>query len=410
MSIDFSLAGGKSLRHPDGGDRRSPAGARIGYNGPAMDTITQGLLGAVTAQLGFRQRLGPRATWAAAAAAVAPDLDVFIVPLMELTGAETEFMAVSRYHRGITHSLFMVPVIAAAAAGVWWFLGRRARRRAQTQAPAEPPAPDGDAPQRGPPGFGWLLACCFVAVLSHPLLDWCTSYGTQLLGPLTDTRYAIDAAPIIDLIYTPILILTLAACWAVRKIKADPRRAALAVGWAGFALSVAYLAAGRVLHDRAVARARELASDATIVRADAYPAIGAIFLWRTVVETDRDWRVTRLRPLSALPADQLRCDAAPKIDDPWTRRAARLPAAKTFRWFAMGRVRAEHEVVDARHVVTFHDMRYGSPLESADSMWSLRVVFDAAGKAVHVASQRRHRRRGSFAQVLRRAWNDLWAP
>jgi len=364
----------------------------------------------VTAQLGFRQRLGPRATWAAAAAAVAPDLDVFIVPLMELTGAETEFMAVSRYHRGISHSLFAVPVIAAAAAGVWWLLGRRARRRARANPPLEPPAPDGAAPQRGPPGFGWLLACCFVAVLSHPLLDWCTSYGTQILLPLTDTRYAIDAAPIIDLIYTPILIVTLVACWAVRKIKADPRRASLAVGWAGFALSVAYLATGRVLHDAAVARARQLASGATIVRADAYPAIGTIFLWRTVVETDRDWRVTRLRPLQPLPAEKLRSDTAPKIDNAWIRRAADLPAVRTFRWFAMGRARAAYEVVDARHVITFHDMRYGFPLESADSMWALRVEFDAAGKAVHVASQRRHGRRGGFRRAIRRSWDDLWAP
>ena len=43
-----------------------------------MDTITQGLLGAVTAQLGFRQRIGRETTWVAAAAGIMPDLDILI--------------------------------------------------------------------------------------------------------------------------------------------------------------------------------------------------------------------------------------------------------------------------------------------------------------------------------------------
>ena len=66
-----------------------------------MDTITQGLLGAVTAQLGFRQRIGRDATWVAAAAAVVPDLDIFIVPLMSMTGMEVDSLAQLRYHRGL---------------------------------------------------------------------------------------------------------------------------------------------------------------------------------------------------------------------------------------------------------------------------------------------------------------------
>ena len=53
-----------------------------------MDTITQGLLGAATAQLGFRRKLGRGATWAAALTAMLPDLDIFAAPLMRAVGVE----------------------------------------------------------------------------------------------------------------------------------------------------------------------------------------------------------------------------------------------------------------------------------------------------------------------------------
>jgi len=376
-----------------------------------MDTITQGLLGAVTAQLGFRQRIGRGATWAAAAAAVLPDLDIFVVPVLELTGIETDAMARHRYHRGLSHSLLMVPVLAAGVAVAWWALRRRglARVVAGPDGRLDARAAAGRAVggQRSPPGFGWLYACCLVAVLTHPLLDWCTSYGTQMLAPITDRRFAADVVPIIDIFYTPLLVLTLLLCWVVRKVKTDPRRATLIVGWTGFLLSVGYLTAGRVMHDLAVARARELvAPGRRIVRADAYPSIGTIFLWRGVVETEDAWLAARIRPIGGRPP---RHNRARKVDNAWVRRAAGLPAAGAFRWFAMGRTRPTYEKLDGRHVVEFHDMRYGLAAEDVESLWSLRVIFDADGSVREVARTRRHRRR-ELGGLIKRVWKDMWAP
>jgi inner membrane protein len=366
-----------------------------------MDTITQGLLGAVTAQLGFRQRIGRGATWAAAGVAILPDLDILVVPLLELTGSEVPETAVPRYHRGLSHSLLMVPVLAAAAAGAWWCLRRRRRNRPGGGANADPAL----AGQRGPPGFGWLYACCFVAALTHPLLDWCTSYGTQILAPLTDRRYAIDVVPILDIFYTPLLMLTLAACWLVRKL--GGRRAALAVGWCGFALSVGYLAAGRVMHDLVVRRARGLVPpEQRVLRVDAYPSIGSIFLWRGVVEPDGAWLAARLRPW---PSSRPRVSRVAKIDNEWVRRARSLAEARAFEWFTMGRMRASWEKLNGQHVVEFHDMRYAMQAEDAKGLWTLRVRFDAGGNPLP-AQWTRHHRRGGFRKLAGRMWRDLWAP
>ena len=376
-----------------------------------MDTITQGLLGAATAQLGFRQRIGRDATWVAAAAAVVPDLDIFIAPLLSLTGIEAGDLAQQRFHRGLTHSLLFAPVLSLPIALLW----RRLRRKALAV---------GRGPGRahGPP-LRLLYACVLLAVFTHPLLDWCTSYGTRLLEPLTDARYAIDAAPIIDLIYTPLLVLTLLGCWLARKVarrrggaeadvpaRADPApRATLAIGWVGFAISVGYLAAGRLLHDRAIDRAAGLVAAERGVRANAYPALGSIFLWRVVFETDAAWHAVRVHQFSGAPPEAWRHTRVAKAaPNRWIEKAQALEEYRTYRWFAGGRVRAEYERMDGLHVVGFHDMRYSGSSDGVESLWPLVVQFHDDGRVL--LAERRHPRRARFGQYAAALWHDLWDP
>jgi len=354
-----------------------------------MDPLTQGLLGGVTAQLGFRRRIGRDATWMATAAAMMPDLDIFVPRLLRLFGASISDLALHRFHRGATHSLLFVPVVAAVALAIWWPLRRRWQRR----------HPDAD---RASP---WLMyACCFVAALTHPLLDWCTSYGTQLFAPVTDARYAADCVAVVDIIYTPLLILTLLACLALRRKGLG--RAAVRAGWVGFLLSCGYLAGGRALHDLAVAEARGMALPTRVVHANAYPVLGTIFLWRAVVETDAGWHVSRIRPIGG--SDQRQTTFTPKQSNEWIDRAAAVPEAQSFGWSAMGRARPEHSTENGRHIVEFHDMRYGMVTESPESLWSLRVEFDAAGRADRIYRTRRHRR--DMGKALGRLWDDIWTP
>jgi inner membrane protein len=376
-----------------------------------MDTLTQGLLGAVTAQLGFRQRLGPSATWVAAAAAVAPDLDVFAGPMLAAVGRDAQGLGYITAHRGLSHSLLAVPLIALAVAGLWWW-GRRwiERRRAARR------AADGAGGGPGPP-FLLLYACVFVAVLSHPLLDWCTTYGTQLFSPVTSRRFAADVVPIVDILYTPLLVLTLVGCAVVRRMKRwDGRRASLAVGWVGFGLSVAYLASGHVLHERAVEMARGLAEEtmtapdggpAAIRRADAYPALGSILAWRTVVETDAGWQVARVRPLAREPVEPDRVHAVADAAGPWVDRARSLRAAHVYAWFAMDRLRAEHRRDGEEHVVTLHDMRYGYRPDRLESLWPLVVRFGPDGQVRQVRRLTPRSRRG-MGEMIADAWDDIW--
>lgn len=357
-----------------------------------MDPITHGLLGASVAHLGFRQRLGRDATWVAAVASVAPDLDVLAGPLVaRFAGGSHHFMQ----HRGLSHSLLAAPVLAAVIGVAWWLIRRRVLRRGGADGPPSAPAP-----------FWLLYACLFLTLLTHPLIDGCTSYGTQLLAPLTDTRYAFDLVPILDLFFTGILAATVVACFATQRLAARMGpQASLMLGRAGFLLALAYVLGGYILHNEAVAEGRARAAESPIVRADGYPALGSILAWRVVIETDGAWTALRIRPLDEAHGPPPE-ETARRQSSPWIDRARTLPQVREYEWFAMGRVRASYRQEEGLHVVEFHDMRYGASLESIDSLWPLRVTFDEAGEVLRVERLSAFRGRGWLA-ILRDAWDNL---
>jgi oligopeptide transport system permease protein len=60
--------------------------------------------------------------------------------------------------------------------------------------------------------FSDLLPMFFFAVLTHPLLDLFTGYGTQILNPITDYAFELNTIFIIDPVYTlPFLVLLITA-------------------------------------------------------------------------------------------------------------------------------------------------------------------------------------------------------
>lgn len=147
-----------------------------------MDLLTQGVLGASVAYVASGRVLGRRkAVGFGALFGMLPDADMLIQyvssnPLAELI-----------YHRGITHSLFFAPFIAFLGAG---FLKRFWLEDFK-------------------PWFNLI----FWAVLTHPLLDLFTTYGTQLLLPFSDNRFSLNAVSVIDLAYSAPLGIGVLFLW-----------------------------------------------------------------------------------------------------------------------------------------------------------------------------------------------------
>ena len=165
------------------------------------------------------------------------------------------------------------------------------------------------------------------------------------------------------------------------------------------------------MNDWAISKAVQAAAsvDGKVIRADAYPALGTIFLWRTVVETDGKWIVRRVHHFSTEPPANWPTQIVDKANHQWISKARQLEAVKTYDWFAGGRLRAQYEMQNGLHAVTFHDMRYGWPQESVESLWPLTVIFRRDGEVVHIGRERRRAREG-FGELLSGVWRDIWNP
>ncbi len=141
-----------------------------------MDSVTQALLGATTFALVQDKNIGKSALWIGAAAGTLPDLDVFLRSFYH----EVEFVEV---HRGFSHSIFFAVIMSLLLGRLFYRLYKNSHSE-----------------------NNWRWAF-FLAIFTHPLLDVCTSYGTQLLNPLSRHLFSTHNIFVIEPSYTLILLI-----------------------------------------------------------------------------------------------------------------------------------------------------------------------------------------------------------
>ena len=144
-----------------------------------MDPLTQGVLGASLSQSASKKQHLVVAGVLGLLSGLAPDLDALIK-------SQSDPLLALEFHRQFTHSLFFIPIGSLICALVLHHLIAKRRGLSFKQS--------------------WLF--CALGYGTHALLDACTTYGTQLLWPFTNARFAWNTISIIDPVYTlPILIL-----------------------------------------------------------------------------------------------------------------------------------------------------------------------------------------------------------
>ena len=216
-----------------------------------MDSLTQIALGAAVGTAVLGRKAGARAALWGAVFGSLPDLDV----LMSYGDPVRDFT----FHRAESHSLFWLTVVSPFLAAL-------------------------PARLHGTAGAGfrrwWLLA--WLALVTHPLLDAFTVYGTQLLLPFSDYPVGIGSMFIVDPLYTLPLIVGVVA--AMRLRRRDPDRA-LRWNAAGLALSTVYLgwSVAAQAHVEGVVNHALAAGPLATSRALVTPAPFNTLLWRVVV-------------------------------------------------------------------------------------------------------------------------------
>jgi inner membrane protein len=139
-------------------------------------------------------------------------------------------------HRGFTHGIggdLTMPFLAVAIIWLW----ERLRPG-----------------KEGPLNLGGLLLACFVAGLSHPLLDLMNTYGTRVLEPFSHRWWYADTLFIVDPWIWIMLILGLEMSWRAERLGRDWRRPA---AWALTAMLL-YIGVNDAISARAVAVTRPL--------------------------------------------------------------------------------------------------------------------------------------------------------
>jgi inner membrane protein len=287
-----------------------------------MDSLTQiALGGAVTALIApARNRRAALAT--GAVLGTLPDLDIVSLSVSGVN--PVDFVT---WHRGPSHSL----LVLGFAGWLLWLVLRWMW------------SPVKEAPRR----WFWAIEA---ALLTHPLLDSFTVYGTQLFWPLPWRPVMWASIFIIDPAYTLPLLAACAAAWWLRGRPA-------ATWWllAGVCVSTSYLAwslAAKALIERDAKRALAMQG-----LHDA-PYFSAPMPFNTLL-----WRVVVMTPEGFLEGERsLVVDRGPMIfraypsDQAAMRAVAQFPAVRRLNWFTSGFLKAERR--DDRLVLS--DLRMGA--------------------------------------------------
>lgn len=140
-----------------------------------MDSLTQGLLGAVTFAVVKDKDIGRKSLLIGAVAGTIPDLDVLLAPMFN----DIEFLTV---HRSVSHSIILAIILGLVLGELFY----RSYDKKQSRA-----------------GWQWAF---FLAIFTHSLLDWFTTYGTKLISPFNDHLFSLNSIHVFEPAYTAILL------------------------------------------------------------------------------------------------------------------------------------------------------------------------------------------------------------
>jgi inner membrane protein len=164
-----------------------------------MDTITHGLSGFLIAEAGVGKKAGGMGYLTLVGASLLPDADY-----VAFCGGVEGYL---RHHRGITHSLVGGIGVCVAAAVMISLVGRLRDWAFEGHERA-----DGAGCTPVPLTYGMIFLLALLAFAVHIALDLTNSYGTMILAPFSDRRFALDWLFIVDFYFAGAAVLAMLLC------------------------------------------------------------------------------------------------------------------------------------------------------------------------------------------------------
>jgi inner membrane protein len=300
-----------------------------------LDPLSQGVLGAALPQsISNKKSLGIIGV-IGFLSGLAPDLDIFI-------RSKSDPILFLEFHRQFTHSLIFIPFGGLLCALVLYFL----------------------ISKRFKISFKSTWVYSTLGYATHGLLDACTSYGTLLFWPFSQTRIAWNNISIIDPIFTiPLLVLIVIAGLKQKKIFA-----VIAILWAVFYLSLGMYQKNEAIKIGTII-AKSRGHDA--IRISVKPSIGNLLLWKSIYETKDKFYI-----------DAIRLGWSPKIFNgesinkiniqyafPWLMvKSQQAKDIERFKWFSNGYI-----AINPKNKNQILDIRYSTLPNEIGGLWGIEL-------------------------------------
>lgn len=305
-----------------------------------MDIVTHGITGVLISRTlpgGDRRSLMA----AGLLGAVVPDLDG-IVRLWDSMAAIT-------VHRTATHSIVGGGIVALVVAASVWGFGRGK--------------------------FFPIFGAAYLGLLSHIGLDLITPFGTAILWPLSDRRFALAQHYIVDLIISALALGFLSASFRFKE-----RRTSLAkIGLAGIVFYLFITAA----HQRVgTVRWQEYmkTQGITPMRSAVIPLFPGPFRWQGISETKEAFYVQDFR-LYGSDARPLHKYSKTKVDLGYVERLREVQHFLNFARFPLRQVRIDGPF----RIVEYRELAFADhPLGILGGPFSLRIWVDEPGSVKKV--------------------------
>jgi len=286
-----------------------------------MDSLTQIVLGAAVGEAVAGKKIGGKAALWGAVGGTLPDLDVFLRALYDPLDA-------ALVHRGFSHSLLFA-LLAGPILG--WCFHKITKQRHTFKM--------------------WALLW-FLSIVTHPMLDIFTNYGTQFFWPFSP-RITFNSVFVIDPLYTvPFMILLIGALFMKRESK---RRRIW--NWTGIIYSSTYLLWGVVVKLCILGNTDDYFAKVGIEpkRVMVTPMPLTSFYWDIVAEGDTCYYVANKSLFSDFDAEQI--EVFPKNHD----------ALKQIKWQTNNKAEeieyitnGYYSISENHDSITVYDLRFGT--------------------------------------------------
>ena len=299
-----------------------------------MDPLSQSLFGALSAQTASKKRDIKVATICGITGGITPDIDILI-------RSNSDPLLSIEFHRHFTHSIFFAPIGSFFVGLILWLLFFRRD------------------------SFFKVYFFSFLGFLSHGILDSFTSFGTHLLWPLSETRYAWNIISIVDPIFTVSLLLLVTLYIVIKSIKINLLAVFFTIFYLSFGTYQKYKAEEFILNYYE----NEILN---IERVLIKPTIGNLFLWRTIIQTDKVFYVNAVNVMPFSDYKIYKGDSYPLLDlknykDSLGENSRMFKDILRFLKFT------DNYAIEDNQSKIIIDLRYGTLPNDSRSLWGIKV-------------------------------------